>query len=78
MYVHRYIVCAKFRIFMITVFMNITVYQGLRYLFSKAGVGKQAGKRGKTELEVIKEMLPLPPPKCAACTVLFLTADPSP
>ena len=38
---------------MITVFMNIAVYKGLKYLFSKTGVGKQTGKKGKTELEVI-------------------------
>ena len=49
-----YVVCAKYRIFMITIFIDTAVYKGLRYIFSKAGVvGKQTGKRGKTELEVI-------------------------
>jgi hypothetical protein len=33
------------------------MYQGLKYLFSKAGIGEQAGKRGRRELEV-REMTP--------------------
>ena len=35
-------------------FSVLAVFHGVKYLFSKAGVGKQTWKRSKTELEVNK------------------------
>lgn len=55
--------------------MNTAVFKGLRYIFSKAGVGKQTRKRGKTELEVRKWF---PPPNVRLVLYYFLQQTPPP